>query len=132
MPGYSRKLIELVILLLLMPAANADIILPRLISDGVVLQRDAEASLWGWASEGEQVTVSLNGEPITQTVASDGLWRIAMPPQSAGGPHTLEFSGTNRITIGNGNKAHSCSRTGLWARTGFCAIGGSQQDAVCQ
>jgi sialate O-acetylesterase len=89
----------LVLLLLAAPAGMADVTLPRLIGDGVVLQRDVEASLWGWADDGEQIDVLLDGEPVAQVAASDGNWRVALPARPAGGPHTLEFVGNNRVTV---------------------------------
>ena len=41
-------------------SVNADVLLPKLISDGMVLQRDAKVNVWGWADPNEKVTVSID------------------------------------------------------------------------
>ena len=64
--------------------------LPRLFQDGMVLQRGQEIAVWGWASPGQQVSVSLNRHQATATAAADGRWRVALPAMKAGGPYTLQ------------------------------------------
>jgi sialate O-acetylesterase len=86
-----------IFLLLLSPLASADIRLPRLISDGMVLQRDTRIPLWGWAEPGEQVQVRLNGKLVGQTQSDSEQWQITLPPQPPGGPHRIELNGNNRI-----------------------------------
>ena len=63
--------------------------LPALISDGMVLQRDTELNIWGFATEGSQVTVSLNGSAASGVTDSTGKWRVTLPKQDAGGPYDL-------------------------------------------
>ncbi|KAA9132644.1 sialate O-acetylesterase [Marinihelvus fidelis] len=75
----------------------ADIRLPTVLGDGMVLQRDAEVTLWGWADDGEVVSISLDGEPWAQATAANGQWRVKAPARPAGGPHKLTFSGNNTI-----------------------------------
>lgn len=79
---------------------QADIRLPKLISDHLVLQRDQPLPLWGYAAPGEQVTVRLNSA-ATGTVTADqnGRWQLTLPPQVAGGPHLLEFQGQNLLKV---------------------------------
>ena len=77
----------------------ADIHLPHLLSDGAVLQRDTQNKLEGWASNGENVTIKLDGKTLSQTTVEHGRWSVDMPAQPAGGPHTLEFIGNNHISL---------------------------------
>lgn len=77
----------LIFTLLLSPVISADIRLPKLIGEGMVLQRDTKIPLWGWAEPGEQVQVRLNGELVGQTRSSSEQWQITLPPRAAGGPH---------------------------------------------
>lgn len=91
--------ILLSVLLLLCPLAHADIRLPKLLGEGMVLQRDTVIALWGWAEPGETVEVRLNGKSIGRAQAKDGRWQIQLPPQSAGGPHQLSFKGHNVIAL---------------------------------
>ena len=86
-------------LLALAPLASADVELPALFSDGMVLQRDADIPVWGRASAGEAIRVEL-GEDVRTTTANDqGEWRLTLAPLPAGGPHELRVSGDNQIEI---------------------------------
>lgn len=79
--------------------ASAQIRLPRLISDGMILQRGATLQLWGYASPSEKITLIFNKTTYTAVTGNDGKWKISLPPQQAGGPYELAFSGTNKITV---------------------------------
>jgi sialate O-acetylesterase len=81
--------------------AHADITLPRLISEGMVLQRGTPIRLWGIAAPGEVVTAQLAGRSATATAAADGRWELRLPKQPAGGPYTLTIAGKNTVTIPN-------------------------------
>ena len=86
--------------LLFSSASQADIRLPKLISDHLVLQRDQPLPLWGYAAPGEQVTVRLNNTAAgTATADQNGRWQLTLPPQQAGGPHLLEFQGQNQLKV---------------------------------
>ena len=58
------------------PYAQADVRLPKLISDGMVLQRDKPLKIWGWASPGEKVTVSFMKKKYSVVAGTDGKWQI--------------------------------------------------------
>ncbi len=81
-------------------AVYADIKLPALISDGMVLQQGINAPLWGWADEGESVTVEFQNQKVN-TKAKDGKWIVRLKPLKAGGPFSLIISGKNRIEYKN-------------------------------
>lgn len=85
--------------LLLAAPALAEVRLPRLLSDGVVLQRGAEVSIWGWAGDGESVEVYLDGRQVGSTAADEGRWRLFVAPQPAGGPHVLRIEGDNTLEV---------------------------------
>ena len=72
------------------------ITLPKLISDGMVLQRDVELDIWGWADPGIWVTVRFNGAYYEAQTGEDGKWMVTLPPQPAGGPYLMEV---NEISI---------------------------------
>lgn len=82
-------------------ATHAQIKLPRLISDGLVLQRDIELSLWGWATPGEKVQLTFQGKKYEGTTDASGKWSIQLPKQKAGGPYDLHFSGNTSVTVKN-------------------------------
>jgi len=81
-------------------SAIADVRLPRVFSNHMVLQQGRKLPVWGWADAGERVTVQLSGQPTVTTEANaKGEWRVDLPPQKAGGPLTLRISGKNVIVI---------------------------------
>jgi sialate O-acetylesterase len=73
--------------------------LPKLISDGMVLQRDAEIKIWGWAAEGEKISVNFIDSTYTTTADNKGDWSIMLPKLQAGGPYEMQISAGNLITI---------------------------------
>ena len=89
------------LVMLISTGALADVRLPRLLSDGAILQRDAETRLWGWADPGEAVTVYLDSEVVGKAATQDGRWQLRLPPRAAGGPHRLTFAGNNTVTVGD-------------------------------
>lgn len=70
--------------------ASADVKLPSVLSDGVVLQRDLPVKIWGTASPGERVDVSLASRKATATADAAGRWHVTLDPVKAGGPYTLK------------------------------------------
>jgi len=89
---YSQLLLLICLSLLSLSNAFADVTLPRLLNDGAILQRDKPLTIWGWAAEGEKVTVNFAGkEKSTQAV--DGKWQVTFPARKAGGPYELVVTG---------------------------------------
>jgi len=80
-------------------SVQAEVKLPVLISDGMVLQRDANVPVWGWADPGEQITLSFKGKTYKTTTATNGKWSIELPKMKAGGPFTMRISGENSVEI---------------------------------
>lgn len=85
--------------LLIANGAQAEVRLPHLVSDGMVLQRDTQVPVWGWADAGEAVAVDFRGESYLTQANDEGEWRINLPKMSAGGPYQLTVKGDNQITL---------------------------------
>ena len=76
----------LVILVAGYPATlAAEVRLPAVFSDHMVIQRDKPVSIWGWAGRGEEVRVSLAGREQKARAGEDGKWRVAFDSLQAGG-----------------------------------------------
>ena len=75
--------------------------LPRLISDGAILQRDTELKIWGWASRNEAIELHFNKETYRTVADGQGNWQLKLSPQKTGGPFEMVFTGKNQITIQN-------------------------------
>ena len=81
------------------PAA-AKVKLSAIFADHMVLQRDREVPVWGWAAPGEAVHVRLDDQQQQTTADADGHWKVQLPSHAAGGPHQLVVeAGDNRRQI---------------------------------
>lgn len=82
-------------------AAQAQIRLPKLITDNMVLQRDQPIKIWGWAAPKEKIGLIFNKKSFKTTADNDGKWEIQLPPQSAGTGYEMILKGQNEISIKN-------------------------------
>jgi len=100
--GFAKAPLVFVIALWLALAAqwvlNADVRLPAVFSDHMVLQQGIPVTVWGWADNGERVTVEFRNQKVA-TVAADGKWRVRLKPLRAGGPDRFTVTGKNQITL---------------------------------
>jgi len=79
---------------------HADVKLPAIFGDHMVLQEDAKLPIWGTANAGEKVTVTFGGETGSATAAADGTWRVDLPPvTSSDKGQILTVAGTNTLTF---------------------------------
>ena len=78
---------------------SAQVRLPQLVSDGMVLQRDAQLKIWGWAAPAEKISLTFNGKTYKTTATGEGKWQVMMKPLKAGGPYTMNISASNNILL---------------------------------
>jgi sialate O-acetylesterase len=95
----TMRIILLPLLMLIFSSTIGQIRLPRLISDGMIIQRDTKTKVWGWASPGEEITISFKGKLYKTITNKDGMWTIFLSPQKAGGPYTMTFSASNDMEV---------------------------------
>ncbi len=79
--------------------ASADVRLPNVFGDHMVLQRHKAIPIWGYADPGELVSVTLNGHERRTVAADDGKWRVDLPAMDAGGPHRVTVKGNNFVVF---------------------------------
>jgi sialate O-acetylesterase len=77
----------------------AQVKLPRLIRDSMVLQRDTKVNLWGWATKDEKISIKFKGKTYKTKAGADGKWLVILPPMKAGGPYTMDITGSNKINL---------------------------------
>jgi len=77
----------------------ATVTVTKMFSNNMVLQRSMPVPIWGKASSGEQITVTLNGKSKTVTTPSNGAWKVVLDSMAAGGPYTVTITGANTVTI---------------------------------
>lgn len=90
----STKTLTLFLAALLLgtSVSEAKVRLPQIISDCMVLQRDTELDIWGWADPGEKVTVRFDGAHYFTKADAQGNWSVKMDSHKAGGPYILEVN----------------------------------------
>lgn len=79
--------------------AFADVKVPPIFSDNMVLQRQVEIPVWGTATPGEEVTVALETETVTTKADRSGKWLVHLKPREAGGNYTLIIRGNNILSF---------------------------------
>ncbi|MES2276514.1 MAG: sialate O-acetylesterase [Bacteroidota bacterium] len=97
--SYSLSSLFIIMLSLLVFSAFADIKLPQLVSNHMVLQRDIKLKIWGLANIGEKVNISFNGTKAHTITGPDGKWLITLPAMKTGGPYTMSIKGNNEIIL---------------------------------
>ena len=71
---------------------KAAVKLPRLVSDGMVLQRDEPLKIWGWADPSEKVKVEFLDKSYQTQADKKGNWQLELPATSAGGPYSMKVN----------------------------------------
>ncbi len=94
-----KKFVLLPFALFAMVNSFAQVKLPRLIRDSMVLQRDEKIKLWGWAKQAEKVSIRFNGKQYSTKAGADGKWQVLLAPTKAGGPYTMDIVASNKITL---------------------------------
>ena len=91
----------LFIFLIINVLANANVKMPLLFSDGMVLQRNKAIPIWGFADANEKIEVHFNKQIQKTTADKNGKWTLNLNSEKAGGPFELIIIGKNKITIKN-------------------------------
>lgn len=97
------KSIVLVCVNFLWGDANADIRLPAIISNNMVLQQQSSVKLWGWGEPTEKlvVTTSWNRNIDSTMVNENAKWQLSIQTPAAGGPYSITIKGNNTIVLEN-------------------------------
>lgn len=95
-----KKSFLLFVLGIIAGSVQADIQLNSLFQDHMVIQRETQAPVWGWADSGERIMVKASWGAKAETVAaSNGTWMVKLSTPAAGGPHTITIAGKNRVEL---------------------------------
>lgn len=90
-----------ILLLFVATSCHADVRLPKILGPHMVLQRQSDVTIWGWAEPGETVAVTCDWLDSVASVSAnaDGEWQVELRTGDAGGPHRITVSAGNRITL---------------------------------
>lgn len=104
MPGRTTKLRKCALVFMILfcaVAVRAEIHLPAIIGDNMVLQQDTKVRIWGTATANEHITVTFNNRSANAVADPQGRWQVLIGPFKAGGPFELTVKGDTTITIKN-------------------------------
>ncbi|MDX1927808.1 MAG: sialate O-acetylesterase [Pirellulaceae bacterium] len=94
------KILACIALMLCTNSALADVRLPAVFSDHMVLQQQQKIRVWGWADVGESVTVTVGSNQATAKANATGRWQVELPPMMANKvATTITVKGNNTVEI---------------------------------
>lgn len=98
-----KKTVFLLSALFAASGISAKVTLPKMFSDGMVMQREADANLWGTAKASSSVRITTSWDKKTYTVkaGNDGKWKTSVKTPAAGGPYTITFSDGEKTVLDN-------------------------------
>ena len=101
--NYSFLTALLLVSFMITGNLNAQVILPAIFSDNMVLQQQTDVAIWGTASNNStvKVTTSWNKKSYSTKAGSDGRWKLKVSTPSAGGPYEVTISEGNTIKFKN-------------------------------
>ena len=101
---YLKKLSLLFIILGFKLTLYAEVKLPALVGDNMVLQQNSKVNLWGWASPNEKINIQLGWQttPVEITADLNGNWKTAVStPVGSEKPYDITIEGSNKIILKN-------------------------------
>jgi sialate O-acetylesterase len=92
---------NILLLLLITVTVHANIKLPSVIGDHMVLQQNTKIKIWGWADAGERIIVKTGWSKQTLSISADkdGYWSSTLPTTKAGGPYAITLTGKNTLHL---------------------------------
>lgn len=99
----KNNIIAFIFFLALSNTTIANVTLPNIFSDNMVLQRNSTVSIWGWANPQEEVVIrpSWDNQNYAIKANNQAKWEINIPTPKEGGPYTIAIKGYNEIVLKN-------------------------------
>ncbi len=97
----KKQYLFLLVILISGISINAQVTLPKIFADNMVLQRNSPIPVWGWAAANEKIEVRFHNQIKKTRADKNGKWIIHLDSESAGGPYILTMNGNNTIEIKN-------------------------------
>lgn len=95
-------IITILLFLLASHAIEANVRLPNIFSEDMVIQRDRPVKIWGWADKNESITISFNGQVKKTKADKKGCWITELRAVGHGGPYIMQIEGEkNMVTFHN-------------------------------
>ena len=94
-----KKTTLYIVLFAVVTTAFAEVKMPAIFTDHMVLQQKQQNKIWGWASGHEKIAVTVNGQIHKTTADKAGNWSVKLAPLAVGGPYEITVQGKNTITL---------------------------------
>jgi len=90
-----------VLFLFMVNVSIANVILPSIFADHMVLQQNDDVKIWGWANPNEEVVIkpSWTSEEYNVKASNQAFWELIIKTPKAGGPYTIIIKGFNEIIL---------------------------------
>ena len=99
--SVSPYILRLLLIMIFAGVVRAEVHLPAIIGDNMVLQRGVKVRIWGTANAGEHVTVTFEKKSVHTVAGAQGRWEVWLGPLKQGGPAEMIVKGDNVLTIKN-------------------------------
>lgn len=96
--NLMKTILSLILLGILVPAF-AQLEMPRIFADQMVLQRGAPVKFWGTSDPGEAISVRIGGITAQGSADASGSWEVIFPEHAAGGPYTVSVVGGSELAF---------------------------------
>jgi sialate O-acetylesterase len=99
----KNKLLVIIIFLIFSVLSYAEVKLPAIFGDNMLLQQRTEVAVWGWASPNSSVTVKASWGKTAKTKSDEnGKWKVKIATPAAGfTAHTLTVSDGKVLILKN-------------------------------
>jgi sialate O-acetylesterase len=99
----KRASLTIVVLFIFLQLSKANISLPEIFSDNMVLQQKSDIIFWGWAKTGETIVIKADWMDSDITVKADvqGTWKTTIKTPGFGGPYNIHIKGQNEVILKN-------------------------------
>ncbi|KAF2509281.1 sialate O-acetylesterase [Flavobacterium zhairuonense] len=99
----KNNIFKFVFFLLISSTMKANVALPNIFSDNMVLQRNSEVKIWGWASPKEEIKLvsSWNNQEYKTVANNQAKWELLIKTPEAGGPFSISIKGYNEVVLKN-------------------------------
>lgn len=97
------KIFHFILFIMVTASSVAEVSLPNIFSDNMVLQRNADVKIWGWAKPGEEIKLrtSWNEEVLTTKADKNAQWELILKTPDIRGAQKITIIGYNEIIINN-------------------------------
>ncbi|MCD0467474.1 sialate O-acetylesterase [Flavobacterium sp. ENC] len=99
----KNNIFKFAFFLLISTTMMANVSLPNIFGDNMVLQRNSEVKIWGWANPKEEIRLvsSWNHQEYKVVANNQAQWELKIKTPEAGGPFTISIKGYNEVVLKN-------------------------------